>query len=354
MSSLPLGAVRMTQEFLAHDPPKRKELARVQEFISEEVGRVERRIAAARPQVMIATSGTAAALASLAAARRKRNKHAPAMVSRRVVQQLAAELPRYSLEQRIALPGIGPRRAEIIIAGALVFAELLGGAVPGFRYSSLGLRDGVLAQMAADYGHGTQLQKRIQLERWHALRLAGKHYAVNSGFAECVRNLSVTLFKQLRKVHALPAEYEEWLSAAAMLHEVGAFINRAGRRRHTYYIIAHSEIFGYTTQQRRIIAAIARYVGNSRPAASDQVMKVLRPADRDQVKKAAMLLRLARALEQSRRGVITEVTARIRDGSVVLKLKSKRGGAALEMWALEKERAYFRDVFGRTLTALLS
>ena len=47
-------------------------------------------------------------------------------------------------------------------------------------------------------------------------------------------------------------------SAAAMLYEVGDYVNRNGHHRHTYYIIANSEILGYTPQQRRIIGSIAR------------------------------------------------------------------------------------------------
>jgi len=81
-----------------------------------------------------------------------------------------------------------------------------------------------------------------------------------------------------------------------LLYEVGDYVNRNGRHRHTYYIIANSEILGYTPQQRRIIAAIARYLGKSRPAPGDAVMKNLIPADRESVRKASLLLRLARAL----------------------------------------------------------
>ena len=99
-----------------------------------------------------------------------------------------------------------------------------------------------------------------------------------------------------------------------MLHEVGAFINRSGRRRHTHYIIAHSELFGYTPVQRRIIAAIARYVGNSLPAAGDAVMQMVPRADQAQVPKAVALLRLARALDQGRRGAVRELHVRIQAG----------------------------------------
>ena len=112
------------------------------------------------------------------------------------------------------------------------------------------------------------------------------------------------LFKSLKSVHRLPPEYAEWLSAAAMLYEVGDYVNRNGRHRHAYYIIAHSEILGYTPEQRRIIAAIARYLGKSRPVPGDAAMKVLPPSDRECVRKASLLLRLARALESrtQRRG----------------------------------------------------
>ena len=60
-----------------------------------------------------------------------------------------------------------------------------------------------------------------------------------------------------------------------MLYEVGDFVNRNGRHRHTHYIIANSEILGFTPQQRRIIAAIARYLGKSKPAVDDGPMKLL-------------------------------------------------------------------------------
>ncbi|MBV9087033.1 MAG: Ppx/GppA family phosphatase [Acidobacteria bacterium] len=351
MVSLPIGAVRLTQEFLRRDPPKKKEVERLQEFVSEEVSRVERRIAAARPQMVIATSGTAAALASLVAARKKRR--VSGVVAAAVVHELARELPRRTLAERIAMPGIGPRRAEIIIAGVMVFDELMARGLSSFRYSPLGLRDGLLAQMVAEHG-GTQIQKQIESERWNALLSTVRHYGVDSRFARQVREMVQRLFTGLKRLHDLPPEYEQWLVAAAMLHEVGNYINRAGRHRHAYYIISNSEIFGYTIAQRLVIAAIARYMGKSRPSAADRALKPLSLEEREHVPKAVALLRIARALDQGRRGAVTAVTPQLRDGDVVLKLTTKRGGASLEMWALEKERDYFKSVFGRELVGVAS
>jgi exopolyphosphatase/guanosine-5'-triphosphate,3'-diphosphate pyrophosphatase len=161
------------------------------------------------------------------------------------------------------------------------------------------------------------------------------------------------LFRRLRSVHRLPRQYADWLEAGAMLNEVGAYINRSGRRRHTYYIIANSELFGYTPLQRRVIAAIARYVGNSLPATGDAVMRSVPRADQLQIPKAVALLRLARALDQGRRGAVRELHVRLmQDGAVRLGLTAAgHENLELELWAVERERNYFESVFGRDLLA---
>src|SRR5437588_3478256 len=64
--SLPLGAVRLTNEFLHHDPPRKSEIKRLEGFIAREIRRITDRITRARPTVVIATSGTAESLAGIA------------------------------------------------------------------------------------------------------------------------------------------------------------------------------------------------------------------------------------------------------------------------------------------------
>ena len=239
------------------------------EDIAEEFDRVSKRIARAKlrnvvwplqgqPQRSPMRPGVAAPFETLGA----RRGH----VSRAAILRLADHLARLDRKGRSKVPGIGPRRAEIIVAGAFVFAELMERCnLPGFRYSPLGLRDGLLAQMLADHDQATVPHKQIEAERSDAILAMCQQYMVDPQRAEEVRRLVGQLFSDLRRVHALPAEYEAWLFAAAMLHEVGTFINRSGRHRHTYYLIANSEIFGFTPEQRLIIAAIARYLGRDPP-----------------------------------------------------------------------------------------
>src|SRR5208337_2928396 len=166
-----------------------------------------------------------------------------------------------------------------------------------------------------------------------------------------VRDAALLLFSSLKSVHQLPAEYREWLSAAAMLYEVGDYVNRNGHHRHTYYIIANSEILGYTPQQRRIIGSIARYLGKSRPTPGDGPMSGLSPEDQENVEKSSLLLRIARALHMGRSQSVGRVGVSVRNGRVSMKL-TPRGKASvdLEVWSIEKDRAYFREVFGRELS----
>ena len=252
------------------------------------------------------------------------------------------------------MPGIGPKRAEIIAAGAMVYAEILDRCqLRGFRYSPLGLRDGLLAQMGAEQDRTAPSSKQIESERWDSVKAAVAHYRVDLHHALQVRGAASKLFNQLKTVHQLPPEYREWLSAAAMLYEVGDYVNRSGRHRHTYYIISHSEILGYTPEQRRIIAAIARYLGKSRPSDGDAPMKVLPQEDREHVRRASLLLRLARALNLGRSGAVRDVNVRLRDTQAQVLLKPKRGaGIDLELWGIEKEKTYFRELFARTLSAV--
>jgi exopolyphosphatase/guanosine-5'-triphosphate,3'-diphosphate pyrophosphatase len=351
--SLPLGAVRLTSDFLHHDPPRKPEMRQLRSFIRRETGRIADRISKAKPKIVIATSGTAEALSTASHSLYRTRSQRANTVSRLQMGRMAKMLARLSIEERRKVPGVGLRRAEIVIAGAAVFAELLERyKLGGFRYSPLGLRDGLLAQMAADYDHATRSGRQIESERQDSIQAAVKHYRVDLDHAMRVRESAMKLFHDLRSLHRLPTEYKEWIAAAAMLCEVGDYVNRTGRHRHTYYIISHSEILGYTPQQRKLIATIARYLGKSRPSAEDAPFKMLPPSEQKQIVKASLLLRLASALNLGRSGALKIFHARIRAGAVELELTPKRPMSVdLELWAVEKEKAYFREVFGCDFSA---
>jgi len=235
-----------------------------------------------------------------------------------------------------------------------VYAELLERlGLKGFRYSAMGLRDGMLAQMLAQTDQRGVAHRKYEDERWAAILEVANRYGVDMRHAEIVRAHAVQIFDEMKPVHDLPPQYRLWIESAAMLQDIGKFMNHQGRHRHTQYIIANSEIFGLTPEQRTIIAAIARYLGKSRPGPLDRLMRTLPMEEHANIQKAVVILRLAVALNQDRASDVLRVRVTIRPRRVTMLLKPGRTGAELEMWALRKEADYFREVFRRELFAEL-
>jgi exopolyphosphatase/guanosine-5'-triphosphate,3'-diphosphate pyrophosphatase len=382
--SLPLGAVRLNEEFLRADPAPAEGLARMRQFIARELRTAHAKIQPGEVVRVIATSGTAAALSEAVAAEEKAGKPgkpdkksasknigkamqalavsqamvtAPMarLVSTQDVRRLAGKLAPMTLAERAAVEGIGPRRAEIIVPGAMVFAELLESFnLAGFSYSPLGLRDGILAQLLAEQDERARVHRAFEHDRWESVLATARRYGVDPKQAEPVRAHALQLFRDLAELHHLPPEYENWLAAAAMLRDTGKYINHQGHHRHTQYIISSSELYGYTPLQRTLVSAIARYLGKSRPQPGDRALRNIPAAQHAHVHGAVALLRLAVALNQDRASDVLRVTAKVYPKRVYLEVEPGRTGAELELWSLRKEAGYFLEVFGRELFCTLA
>jgi exopolyphosphatase/guanosine-5'-triphosphate,3'-diphosphate pyrophosphatase len=224
----------------------------------------------------------------------------------------------------------------------------------GYRYSPLGLRDGVLAQMLADIDIRASAHRTLEAERWEGVEQVCKRFGVEPRKTEAERKHALQLFDQLQKVHGLPPEYRVWLQAAAMMQDVGKYLNHQGHHRHTQYIIANSEVFGFNPAQRAIVAAIARYLGKSRPDPMDRPMRYVPAEEQANVQRAVVLLRIVQALNQDRATAPVQVRTKVFPKRVLLKLLPGRGGAELEAWSLKKEAGYFREVFRRELLVELA
>ncbi len=87
----------------------------------------------------------------------------PELATTEEVRKLADRLAKMNNAERASVPGIGPRRSEIIIGGAMVYAHLLERlGLRGFRYSPLGLGDGILAQMLAEVDLRASVHQKIE------------------------------------------------------------------------------------------------------------------------------------------------------------------------------------------------
>ncbi len=188
--SKPLGAVRLTGVFLKNDPPTELELRQMREFIDEKLAPATVRLKRLKYDRAIATSSTAAAMICavnrIPRARRDEGDRLRATLPQ--VRKLYRSLCAQNLKGRAKTPGIGPRRAEIIVPGVAVLLECMERfGLPAFHYSAAGVRDGIIADLAA---------RRVGGER---LQLSGEQREV----AEQVANKYAVPAKHYRKVAAL-------------------------------------------------------------------------------------------------------------------------------------------------------
>ena len=348
--SKPLGAVRLTELFLKSDPPDARELARMEKYVQERVAGSAKKFASKKVDRMIATSSTAAAtvcaINGIKRSRRDEGDRASATASQ--IRRLYKELSVQDLEGRNKVSGIGPRRAEIIVAGTAVLSaviEELG--LTRLYYSSAGVRDGIIADLAhrkvgMEQARMEDDQRRVVLELAHKYDISAVH-------VRKVAELGNMLFDGLLNVHQLPLACGRLLETAAHLYNIGHFVNEARHHRHSMYLVANSDLPGFSDRERLTIATLCRYHRKSLPQPSHDAFQALHEEDRHVVKMLTPLLRLAVALDQSQEQKVHRLETLVHDAGVELRLYSERD-VDIEQWHAQKAGEAFREVYGKSLT----
>lgn len=344
--SRPLGAVRLTEVFLKTDPPTPMEMHRLQHFIDEKVEPALKKIARFKVDRVIGTSATAAAIVS-AVNRVPRNAREGAdrlRASRLQIRQLFEDLSGRSLAERRRTPGVGPRRAEIIIAGAAVFSRVLDRIkAPSMYYSVAGVRDGIIADLAAR-GVGRE-RSRLTRQQLQVVESMCRKFSVDLKNARHVARLATDLFDDLRTLHKLPADGGRLLEAAAYLHNVGHLISDTAHHKHSAYVVQNSDLPGYTDHERLLIALLCRYHRKSMPAQRHDLFGSLSADAKRTILMLTPLLRLAVGLDTSREQKVEQVSVQLSDAGAVLCIQGD-GDIDLDMWAAERTLDLFRQVWG--------
>ncbi|HEX4770968.1 MAG TPA: Ppx/GppA phosphatase family protein [Bryobacteraceae bacterium] len=343
--SKPLGAVRLTELFMRSDPPRPVELQRLQAYIDEKLTPFYRAHGSGKFQRTIVTSATAAAVVSAInqVARSKRDDADRQCVRASQVEEFYSTITRCDLAARRKMTGIGPRRAEIIIAGSAVFLRAI--EIFGLKqlcYSAAGVRDGIIADLAGRGGAGEL--SRLSREQLGVVQEMASRYNVSAKHAEHVAKLSQSLFNSLQNVHKLPAEAGKLLESAAYLHDIGHFVSATGHHKHSAYLVANSDMPNFTDKERTTIAALCRFHRKTLPQPRHSQFQNLEPAGKRTVLNLLPLLRIADALDRGQAQRVQDICGVARDGSVTIEVNAD-AGADLEIWAATEASKAFREVY---------
>jgi exopolyphosphatase / guanosine-5'-triphosphate,3'-diphosphate pyrophosphatase len=347
--SKPLGAVRLTENFLKDDPPELHQLHQMHEYISQKLERAVGRLERSPWERAIATSATAAAVVGAIARvpRAKRDEIDRLRVSTAQVRQLYNRLSSLTVSARRKVTGIGPRRAEIIVAGSAVLLDFLEKFhLSAVYYSRAGVRDGIIADLAAR-NVGVEFS-RLSRDQRREVEDMGRRYGVALDHARKVADISSLLFTALEPLHELPPSYGKLLEAASYLHDVGHFVSDISHHKHSWYVVANSDLAGFTERERLLIAALCRYHRRSLPSPEHTAFQSLAAEEKRTLLLLIPILRLADNLDRSHDQRIRGVDCRLRDGQVVLQVHA-RGDIDLEQWAAEQAAAAFQQVYQRPI-----
>ena len=313
LTSTRIGAVRLQREFCQQDPlpPSKRSFleAYIQGAMDPAVAQVKQALNPGEKPLMVATSGTAMALAALAAAEEERTplRLQGYRLSRGRLDQLVARLVAMTPEQRRALTAINERRAEIIVPGALILQTAMAMLqVKELVICERALREGLIVDwMLRNDLLGDRFSFQSTIRRRTVLHLA-RSYGVDLARADRVAGHALSLYEQTRGLlHHDDGEGRMLLWAAAQLHACGKHINIGAYHKHTWYLIRHGELLGYSEAEHLMVAAIARYHRRSLPKKRHESWLLIEGReDRRTVTGMALLLRLAAALDRRPAAVI--------------------------------------------------
>lgn len=333
--SLPLGAVRLTELHLPGDRAAHKEIAQLRGWVRKQLKRgVSGRGWAAA--TIIGSGGTFTSLGRMVQARRglpESDTVHGVSVTAAEVEQLLDWLASRSPEQRSEVPGLSPERADIILAGLAVTAELLDRVrSPTLTVSAFGLREGLLLEMAGakaisapdPLGLFREFAERCQSDRRHV---------------EHVRHLALLLFDRLADELGCEPEERLLLEAAGLLHDVGQLVSYRKHHQHSFQLLTHAERLGLPPRERGIVALVSRYHRRTGPRKKHAEFAALSAEDQTVVRRLSGLLRVADGLDRGHTAAVETVTTDLTSKALVVRLTPRVAGAdlGLECWGASRK-----------------
>jgi exopolyphosphatase/guanosine-5'-triphosphate,3'-diphosphate pyrophosphatase len=355
--SLPLGAVLLSEQFGAAEcsgPTYRKMRRDIRRRIREVVADPP-----FTPSTIIGTGGTFTSLAHISLRRGPSADGRPGPLpvrgyemARSEVSHLAEWLREMPLRTRMRVPGLSADRADIIVAGAAIVDGIMRHlGVNRLKVHDRGVRDGLLLTMVGALFPDAEKTSAAPPDRARAVR----QFAASCGYEErhCahVARVAGQVFDELAR--RFPGPQGGWsepdargvLEAAALLHDVGYLVNYSRHHQHTYHLIAHSGLPGFTPREIELIANVARYHRRGKPKMKHPPFASLPKRDRDLVKRLAAILRIADGLDRNRMQNVRAVALRIQADAVTFVLDAG-DDPAVDIWGAERKARLFQDVFG--------
>jgi exopolyphosphatase/guanosine-5'-triphosphate,3'-diphosphate pyrophosphatase len=340
--SFKTGVIRLSEHFVRTDPLSARDERRLVKHLNRTMSGYLAQIEKAGFDRIIGTSGTILSLGALALVEddggvpeELRNQRVSARSLRRVRKRLVAA----DIEERLKMPGLDPRRADLSVAGSVLLDTILRGlGAEDITLCDLALREGlVLDYIRRNSARIRKVERYPDVRRRSVVEL-GERCGYWSEHAQQVARLALSIFDQTRSVHGLGDREREWLEFAALLHDVGVHISYDRHHRHSYYLIKNGGLRGFEPQEIEVIALVARYHRQATPKKSHDGYGDLNGTLRGTVRVLSAIVRLAEGLDRSHAQALAGIDLFPRGDDYLARLRAN-GDAELELWAAHRHVA---------------
>ncbi len=347
--SLKLGAIRMLDQHLPKTPPTPAMIHHLEKEVTSQITAALDKIPVKRFVSVIATSGMAANLAEIITLRRSGRPLLQlnlAKISQKELSDMEALLARSTTRARLAIPGLDPKRVDTLLPAATVLRRLLEVThSEEVTVCDKAIREGLIFDFIARHRERLQAERDVPDVRRRSVLALARRCHTPEVHSLHVGSLALRLFDQTKRLHGLNNREREWLEYAAMLHDIGYVINARQHHKHTYYLIKHSDLSGFSEEEVDLIANIARYHRRALPETKHSAYDDLSLKHKRTVRVLSALLRVADALDRTQFSIVETVDVKI--GTVITMFLRVSGDAEMEVYAAKARADLFREVFHR-------
>jgi len=333
--SLPWGVQRLADALPTSNPPTAEDLVRVRKFLRKVIRKAAKSLPEGVPRAegILATSGTLLDLAAGAGC-------GPDSFDQEHLVKFKRRLWKATAQARITELGVDPKRAEVLHIGASWVAALMDwlGAAQ-VRCLQVGLREGMVWQALARGGMALPL---LADRRKASVEALAAKLDPDPGHSRHVAYLADQLFMDLRPEFELGGPEREILGYAARLHDIGLSLAEKGHHKHGAYLITSAKLAGFWPAETETISQIVRYHRGKPPSASHGDYARLKPWTQHVVEKLAAIIRVADALDRTRRQTVHQAHL-VPDGEDYILSVTGAGDLKPELESLkEKGKLLFR------------
>lgn len=350
--STKIGAVRLTHKFFHEEKTDKVNLKNARQFVKGALSPVIRSIENVNYDMVIGSSGTIINIGSIISSENlpaddyEFNLNGFVIKKKQLFNAVETIYRAETKNERISIPGLDPKRADIITAGAVILEQIFTDLkIDKMTLSGYALREGIIMnyvqQISDEYS--TEHLKNV---RFNSAVHLGEQSNFDKEHAFKVMKISGRIFDFIKLKFGLTDDEREYLEVASLLHDIGYYISHTDHHKHSYYLIRHSEMLGFNFKEIEIIANIARYHRKSHPKLKHENFVKLDQQSQALVRKLSGILRIADALDRSHKSLVNDIEININQNVFEISLKSVNSDPSLELWGVNVRKGLFEESFG--------